>query len=99
DGWREVPVPSLGFGVAIPPTWEAVVLTDEALEALARSAPVVEGLTAAARNARAAGSLLYAAGQSQDGSVSDLKVRATLGSGIGDSAALRDEALSRAEAA
>ena len=31
DRWQEVPVPQLGFGVAIPPGWEATVLDPEVL--------------------------------------------------------------------
>lgn len=82
DDWLTIPVPQLGFGVAVPPGWEATLLSEEVLQALARSSPEVPGFLESARNAALAGAVLYAAGQDDDGRVSDLKVRAAPETGI-----------------
>jgi hypothetical protein len=73
EGFTAIPLPSAGFGLAIPDGWEAAVLTDESLarlEALEASPAFV----AAARNAAASGANLYAAGTDEAGGVADLKV-------------------------
>ena len=31
SGWQKVPLPQLGFGLAVPPKWEALVLSDSGL--------------------------------------------------------------------
>jgi hypothetical protein len=74
DGWMPVPLPSLGFGLALPTGWE-VTRTDEAtLDALDDRQLANPGFVDSARNAAASGALLYAARQTDDGRVSDVKV-------------------------
>jgi hypothetical protein len=86
--WRAVPLPQLGFGLAIPADWEAVVLSDEALADLAGATPAVPGFLEAAHAARQTGAVFYAAGADDQGEVTDLKVRAEPGTGITDVAGL-----------
>jgi hypothetical protein len=81
DGYVGVPLPSLGIGLAIPRTWEAVVLTDEALERV-EAVSANPGFVDAARNARASGALLYGAGIDAEGRVSDLKASQVPGLGL-----------------
>jgi hypothetical protein len=81
EGYVGVPLPSLGIGFAIPRTWEAVVLTDEALERV-EAVTANPGFVDAARNARASGALLYGAGIDAQGRVSDLKVSQVPGLGL-----------------
>jgi hypothetical protein len=81
DGYVGVPLPSLGIGLAIPRTWEAVVLTEEALERV-EAVSANPGFVDAARNARASGALLYGAGIDAEGRVSDLKVSQVPGLGL-----------------
>jgi hypothetical protein len=76
DGWAEIPVPQLGFGLAVPPAWEVVVLDPEVLAGLGRSEPAVPGFLDAAHAAAESGSVLYGAGVDTQGRVTDLKVRA-----------------------
>jgi hypothetical protein len=89
DGWTAAPVPDLRFGIAVPPGWEAAVLTEEMLASLPRSSPAVEGFVDAAHAAAESDALFYGAGQDRDGRVSDVKVRAVPGTGIADAAGLR----------
>jgi hypothetical protein len=88
DGWQPVPLPQLGFGLAIPGGWEAVVLSDETLADLAGADPVVPGFLEAAHAARQNGAVFYAAGVDGQGRVVDLKVRAAPGTGVTDVAGL-----------
>lgn len=76
DGWQEVPVPALRFGVAVPPGWETVLLSPEGLGTLSRADPLVPGFAENARAAAEVFGVLYAAGLDGDGNVSDLTVRA-----------------------
>lgn len=88
DGWQPIPVPQLGFGLAVPPGWEATILSEEVLAALERSAPEVPGFLDSARHAARAGAVFYAAGRDGAGRVSDLKVRAAPETGVTDAAGL-----------
>lgn len=88
DGWQAIPVAQLGFGVAVPPGWEATLLSDEVLASLERSSPEVPGFLESARHAAQVGAVFYAAGRDGAGRVSDLKVRAAPQTGITDEARL-----------
>jgi hypothetical protein len=88
NGWREVPLPALGFGLAIPEAWEAVVLSEEGLDALKRADPTVPGFADAARATAAGGGVFYAAGVEANDRVTDLKVRAAPDTGVTTVAAL-----------
>jgi hypothetical protein len=88
EGWRAVPLPRLGFGVAIPDAWEAAVLREDVLSDLASAAPVVPGFLDAAHAAAESGAVLYAAGVDTEDRVTDLKVRAAPGTGVTDAAGL-----------
>jgi hypothetical protein len=88
EGWQPIPVPDLGFGIAVPPGWEAVVLSQEGLAALSRAAPAVPGFVESAHAAAASGGLVYAAGVDDEGRVSDVMVRAAPETGVTDAAAL-----------
>ncbi|HEY8543548.1 MAG TPA: hypothetical protein VIL36_00815 [Acidimicrobiales bacterium] len=92
NGWREVPLPALGFGLAIPEQWEAVVLSEEGLDALRQADPAVPGFADAAHATAEAGGIFYAAGVEADDRVTDLKVRAAPGTGITTAAALYEYA-------
>jgi hypothetical protein len=92
DGWTIAPLPQFGFGIAVPPGWEAVVLSDEMLNSLNRSDPAVTGFIEAAHAAAESGSVFYAAGQDRQGRVTDLKVGADPQSGVEDADALEDYA-------
>jgi hypothetical protein len=84
EGWAEIPVPQLGFGLAVPPRWEVTVLDPEVLAGLARSEPAVPGFLDAAHAAAESGSVLYGAGVDAQGRVTDLKVRAAPDAGVTD---------------
>ena len=90
---------ALGFGIAVPPGWEAVLLSDEGLATLSGAEPAVPDFTDNAHAARAAGGLLYAAGEDAEGRVSDLVVRAAPQTGVTDVAGLEEYARSLATAA
>jgi hypothetical protein len=92
DDWQSIPVAQLGFGIAIPPGWEASLLSDEVLASLERSSPEVPGFLESAHLAARAGAVFYAAGQDDAGRVSDLKVRAAPETGITDEAGLEEYA-------
>lgn len=92
EGWLEIPLPDLSIGLAVPERWEAALLSDEVLQNLERSTPAVPGFLDAAHAAAESGSVLYAAGQDDEGRVSDLKVRAAPQSGVTDAAGLLDYA-------
>jgi hypothetical protein len=88
EDWLVIPVPALGFGIAVPPGWEATLLSDEGLATLAGASPAVPDFTENAHAAAAAGGVLYAAGQDDEGRVSDLVVRAAPETGVTDVASL-----------
>ena len=88
DGWQPIPVPALGVGLAVPPGWEAVVLSPEGLATIARSSPAVPGFSESAHAAAAAGGVVYGAGQDAEGQVSDVLVRAAPETGVTDVAGL-----------
>jgi hypothetical protein len=99
EGWQTIPVPALEFGIAVPPGWEAVLLSDEGLAALSGSEPAVPGFVENAHAARAEGGVLYAAGADAEGQVSDVLVGAIPESGVTDVAGLEALANERAAAA
>jgi hypothetical protein len=82
EGWTAIPVAGLGFGIAVPPGWEATVLAPDVLESLERSSPRVPGFLDNAHAAAEAGAVLYAAGVDEGGRVADAKVRAIPGAGV-----------------
>jgi hypothetical protein len=90
DGWTAIPVASLGFGIAVPPRWEATVLAPEVLESLERSSPAVPGFLDNAHAAAEAGAVFYAAGIDAAGRVADLKVRAVPSAGISTTEQLQE---------
>jgi plasmid stabilization system protein ParE len=92
DGWTAAPLPQFGFGIAVPPGWEAVVLSPEMLNSLNRSDPAVTGFIDAAHAAAEQGSVFYAAGEDREGRVTDLKVNADPEAGVEDVDALEDYA-------
>jgi hypothetical protein len=90
DGWTAIPVAGLGFGIAVPPGWEATVLAPDVLESLERSSPRVPGFLDNAHAAAEAGAVFYAAGVDEAGRVADVKVRAVPGAGISTTEQLED---------
>jgi hypothetical protein len=90
DGWTAIPVAGLGFGIAVPPGWEATVLAPDVLESLERSSPQVPGFLDNAHAAAEAGAVFYAAGVDEAGRVADVKVRAVPGAGISTVEQLED---------
>jgi hypothetical protein len=88
DGWLSIPLPMFGFGLAVPPGWEATRLDEEALSSIGQADPLVPDFAAAAHNAYTNGSVFYAAGVDQQQRVSDLKVGADLTAGVKDAAGL-----------
>jgi hypothetical protein len=91
-GWTAIPVASLGFGIAVPPGWEATVLAPDVLASLERASPEVPGFLDLAHAAAAAGAVFYAAGEDAAGRAADVKVRAVPGAGVGDVGQLEDYA-------
>jgi hypothetical protein len=90
DGWTAIPVAGLGFGIAVPPGWEATVLAPDVLESLERSSPHVPGFLDNAHAAAESGAVFYAAGVDEAGRVADVKVRAVPGAGIATIEQLED---------
>jgi hypothetical protein len=99
EGWQPIPVPALGFGLAVPPGWEAVLLSPDGLATLTGATPAIPGFVEAATAAAAEGGLVYAAGQDASGQVSDVLVRAAPQTGVTDVAGLEAYAGSLAAAA
>ena len=97
EGWQPIPLPSLGVGLAVPPGWEAVVLSPDGLASLSDAAPSVPDFVENATAAAGQGGLVYAAGQDVEGRVSDVLVRAAPQTGVADAAGL--EAYARTLAA
>ena len=92
DGWTAIPVAGLGFGLAVPPGWEATVLAADVLESLERSSPQVPGFLDNAHAAAEAGAVFYAAGVDDAGRVADVKVRAAPRAGVSTVDQLEDYA-------
>jgi hypothetical protein len=90
DGWTAIPVAALGFGIAVPPGWEATVLAPDVLESLERSSPQVPAFLDNAHAAAEAGAVFYGAGVDEAGRVADVKVRAVPGAGISTIEQLED---------
>lgn len=88
EGWQPIPVPDLGVGLAVPPGWEATLLSPEGLATLAEASPVVPDFVENAHAAASAGGLVYAAGEDGAGGVSDVIVRAAPQTGVTDVAGL-----------
>ena len=88
EGWTVIPVPDLGMGLAVPPGWEATLLSPEGLATLAGASPDVPDFTDLAHTAASQGGLVYAAGQDQAGGISDVVVRATPQAGVATAADL-----------
>jgi len=86
--WETIPVPDLGFGLAVPPGWEATLLSPQGLATLAGASPKVPEFTELAHAAAQSGGLLYAAGVDDQGGVSDVVVRGAPNTGIKDVAGL-----------
>ena len=99
EGWQPIPVPALGFGLAVPPGWEAVLLSPDGLATLSGATPAIPGFVEAATAAAAGGGLVYAAGQDASGQVSDVLVRAAPQTGVTDVAGLEAYAGTLAAAA
>jgi hypothetical protein len=88
EGWSAIPVPQMGFGLAIPPGWEATLTNPEVLAGIDRSSPAVPGFLDAAHAAAENGAVFYGAGVDDDDHVTDLKVRASTDAGVDDVAGL-----------
>ena len=73
-GTSAAPVPALGFGIAIPEGWQAVVLTEEALQRLEGADLARPSFLDAARKQAATGAVFYAAGVDDQDRVAELKV-------------------------
>lgn len=97
EGWQPIPVPDLGVGLAVPPGWEATLLSSQGLATLAEASPVVPDFVENAHAAASARGLIYAAGEDDSGGVSDVIVRAAPQTGVADAAGL--EAYARSLAA
>src|SRR4029453_19488035 len=67
DGWTAIPVAALGFGIAVPPGWEATVLAPDVLESLERSSPQVPAFLDKPHAAAEAGAVFYGAGVAEGG--------------------------------
>jgi hypothetical protein len=85
--------------LAVPPGWEAVLLSPDGLATLSGATPAIPGFVEAATAAAAQGGLVYAAGQDASGQVSDVLVRAAPQTGVTDVAGLEAYAGSLAAAA
>lgn len=74
DGTFKAAVPDLGFGVAVPETWQATLLGDDALERLASAQLADPGFRDAAVQVAGTGALFYAAGGADGGQIGELKI-------------------------
>jgi hypothetical protein len=90
EGWDPIPLPSLGFGLALPPGWEATRTDEATLDALAGRQLANPGFVDSARNAAASGAVLYGAHQDGEGRVSDVKVLVLPRPGATSAAELRE---------
>ncbi len=73
-GTFKAPIPSLGFGIAIPQGWEATILTDDALAKLEDATLARPAFLDSARQVASTGAVFYAAGVDDQGRVAELKV-------------------------
>ena len=73
-GTFAAPVPSLGFGIAVPEGWQATLLSEDALARLEEAALSRPSFLEAARQVAATGAVFYAAGIDDEGRVSELKI-------------------------
>lgn len=73
-GTFAAPVPSLGFGIAVPMGWNATLLSESALDRLADADLEEAFFLDAARNVAASGAVFYAAGIDDAGRVAEIKV-------------------------
>lgn len=96
DGAYAVPLPSLGFGLALPNGFQATRLDADALGRLedAETQAGIEVFVAAAKTAAAAGADFYAAGVDGQDRVAELKLRRSDGLGL-----TTDDLRARAQAA
>ena len=76
------------FGLAVPPGWEATLLSPAGLSTLAGSSPRVPDFKDLAHAAAQQGGLLYAAGVDRQKGVSDVVVRGAPDAGVNDAAGL-----------
>ena len=97
-GTFAAPVPSLGFGIAIPQGWNATVLSEEALAELADADLAEPFFLDAARNVAASGAVFYAAGIDDEGRVAEIKIDVQEGADT-DPASVRARAEQAASAA
>jgi hypothetical protein len=97
-GTFPAPVPSLGFGIAVPQGWNATLLSVEALERVAEADLVEPFFLDAARTVARGGAVFYAAGIDDQGRVAEIKVDVQEGPDT-DPATLRAEAEAAVEAA
>lgn len=73
-GTVALPVPDLGFGIAIPTGWDATLLTEDALDRVRDASLDQPAFLDAAEGAASTGAVFYAAGVERDGAVGDLKI-------------------------
>jgi len=73
-GTFAAPVPSLGFGIAVPVGWNATLLSEQALERLDEPDLAEPFFLEAARNVASTGALFYAAGIDDEGRVAEIKI-------------------------
>lgn len=73
-GTYPAPLPSIGFGIAVPEGWQATVLTPDALERLEGAALAEPSFFEAAETVAASGAVFYAAGSDDEGRVGELKI-------------------------
>lgn len=94
DGWQTLTMPALGFGLAVPEDWEAVVLDQEGLDLLGRAAPEVPDFAMSAVAAAQSGAVFYAAGRDSEDEtqVNDVKVLADTAAEVEDAGTLEDYA-------
>lgn len=67
DGFSPIPVAAGGFGLAVPETWQATLLTPQAISVLLEAGVPDDGFVDDALEAAEQGTLLYAAGPTADG--------------------------------
>ena len=98
-GYQPVPLPKLGFGLAIPDGWQVSLVTDDALRRLVNAQLADPAFLDSARQAAASGAILYAAGVSPELQVTDLKVdvQQQEGADLAAARAAADDVAARAE--
>jgi hypothetical protein len=98
-GYQPVPLPKLGFGLAVPDGWQVSLVTDDALRRLENAQLADPAFLDSARQAGASGAILYAAGVSPDLHVTDLKldVQEKEGAGLAAAHDAADDVAARSE--